>query len=135
MAYEKMVEEAETPDPDTDGNLVWRGFITKMYEDLGFHNPEFTYTSRLLQAMDCALQLKRGARARPSEWILIQSPTPANYLRVKDRYGAGQGNRTSPTQMVQQQNRDLAGRVRTLEQIMRNLIERVENLEDTDGDG
>ena len=130
-AWTRMNREATTIRVEGEGvHKVWRGFITHMYAELGFHTPYYTYTSRLLQEMDCALQVRQGHRNTASEWVIMNEPTPEAYLRVKDSIDQGR-QQVSPTKMVQQQNRDLGERVSELEILVRHLYERVESLEGT----
>lgn len=57
--------------------LVWEGFLTKMFGDLDLSVPYYTKCTQALKNMGCIRQLRRGGGNSPSQWEIIQSPTPA----------------------------------------------------------
>lgn len=69
--YETMADEAQ---PATEG-LVYTGFLTHIFADLELGAAYYTHITRLLKAMDCIRQVKRGAGQVPSVWLLMQEPT------------------------------------------------------------
>ena len=75
--------------PTTDGGetkhlLVYEGFLTHLFRDLGLPTPYFTSVMERLRAMGCVRQLGRGGGTSPSRWELIQDPDYEDFQRAEE---------------------------------------------------
>lgn len=79
--YQTMREEATLGDvaPLNDENfeegLIYEGFLTKLFSDVGLAVPYYSKVMRTLKRMGCVVQLRRGGSSTPSRWQLITEPT------------------------------------------------------------
>jgi hypothetical protein len=65
---------------------VYVGFTTYLFEGIGLTISNYTPVMRRLQGMGCVKQLVRGGRGIPSEWVLIEEPTPRSFTRSGQRW-------------------------------------------------
>lgn len=93
---------------------VWEGFLTKLFTGLGLSTPYYSHVTKLLIAMDCARQLKRGGGSSPSKWVLIQAPSVDLYYSKREAIPSKFDGSTQDTAQ-QQQIRDLNKRLSELE--------------------
>lgn len=119
LVYKKMADES-TPETIEEGGVrkatgyvVWTGYTTGLFQELGLATPYYTSAMNALRAMGCVEQLKRGGGAAKSQWRLVREPTEEAYHAIKDRKRPRQGS--------------VAG----LEQQIRDLTQRIERLEET----
>lgn len=118
--YEAMATEAEDMplnEEDSERGLVWTGYTTKLFSDLGLAVPYYTQVTRLLKAMDCIRQLRRGGGGSPSQWLLLQEPTVKLYEGVKDLEGlvTSTAGKASKDDIMEQRMKDMQRRIDELE--------------------
>lgn len=117
LKHTKTVYDAmKAASVEVDGNVIYEGFLTKLFTECGLSVPQYTPVMRELMRMDCVLQLKRGGGPSPSQWQLLQSPDEelyeANHAR-RIRYGR---NKRVSFDVIQQRQNDLNNRLLKIEQ-------------------
>jgi hypothetical protein len=84
--YEAMLERSDLARLDHDSqeeSRVYTGFTTKLFAEIGLSVPYYSKIMKLLQAMDCVRQLRRGGGPSPSQWVLLQEPTTELFNRAE----------------------------------------------------
>ncbi len=109
----------ETAKEESDGTTVWTGFATHLFEEKGLSIPYYTQVMRMLQAMDCLRQLRRGGGSAPSKWLLVQDPTLVQFDKACEIPGAYRGSKSAQTD---QMLRDLSSRIGELEDRVEALV-------------
>ena len=107
--YNAMAEGVEE---DKDGNKVWTGFATHLFKEYDLSVPYYTQVMRMLQAMDCLRQLRRGGGTAPSKWLLNQEPSMELFDAACQIPGAYRGSKAAQTD---QMLRDLSNRLTAVE--------------------
>ena len=107
--YNAMAEGAEE---DKDGNKIWTGFATHLFKEYDLSVPYYTQVMRMLQAMDCLRQLRRGGGTAPSKWLLNQEPSMELFDAACQIPGAYRGSKAAQTD---QMLRDLSNRLAAVE--------------------
>jgi len=115
--YTAMKSTAE--DSESGVGKVWTGFATHLFEEHNLSIPYYTQVMRMLQAMDCLRQLRRGGGSAPSKWLLVQEPTMELFDRACAIPGAYRGSKSAQTD---QMLRDLSNRVGDLEDKVEALV-------------
>lgn len=54
--------------------LIYEGFLTRTFNELGLATPYYTSVMHRLRKMGCVRQLSRGGGNSPSKWELIKDP-------------------------------------------------------------
>jgi hypothetical protein len=99
--------------------LVYEGYLTHLFRDLGLPTPYYTSVMERLKVMGCVRQLGRGGGTSPSRWELIEDPDFDAFQEAEDN------KRKSPGRLEQV---EIA--VRELQQGQRRL-EKLLSMEDT----
>jgi hypothetical protein len=74
--YEAMLKSAKSAIGDEGTKmLVWKGFTTRLFDEVGLSTPYYTSILGHLKRMGCIKQLQRGGSSTPSQWHLITAPT------------------------------------------------------------
>ena len=107
--YNAMAEGVEE---DKDGNKIWTGFATHLFKEYDLSVPYYTQVMRMLQAMDCLRQLRRGGGTAPSKWLLNQEPSMELFDAACQIPGAYRGSKAAQTD---QMLRDLSNRLAAAE--------------------
>jgi hypothetical protein len=111
--YDAMQEEATQVTEAGVTLIVWEGFPTKLIMGkLRMSTPYYSYTLRALQAMGCMRQLRRGGSTTTSQWELIREPSVEAFRDTNPKEPAA-----------------AEVRMDSLEQLVRDLIRRVERVE------
>lgn len=97
---------------DKDGHKIWTGFATHLFKEHDLSVPYYTQVMRMLQAMDCLRQLRRGGGTAPSKWLLNQEPTMELFDAACQIPGAYRGSKAAQTD---QMLRDLSNRLTVVE--------------------
>lgn len=106
-AMESTAENIQVGKTDEERGIVWTGFTTKLFADLGLSVPYYSQCLKMLKGMDCIRQLRRGGGGSPSQWLLMQRPTAELYeYYLQSNPVEKQG--TSRVDQLEQQVRDLA---------------------------
>lgn len=121
--YYNMAELAQ-PDPDNFDLPVYEGFLTRLFADSNLSVPYYSHVMRLLTAMDCTRQLRRGGGNAPSRWALIQAPTPELFNLVRDQADALTNPRSRSAQQ-RQWAKDLNERLGVLEEKVEDMLGRM----------
>jgi hypothetical protein len=122
VVYKAMAERAEQK---TEG-LVYEGFLTNLFRELGINQPYYTHITRRLKNMDCIRQLRRGGGTAPSVWMLLQEPSLA-------LFDGSSGHKAEILQALRDINRRLVtaeGNVTRLGAMYQDATDRIKTLED-----
>lgn len=106
LMYDKGVKRTE--------GQVYTGFLTKDMEELELSAPYYTHVTRVLKAMDCIQQIRRGGGASPSIWLLKQQPTRELYDHATNAT-FGKLNSRSGKANLQQFSTDMTNRINAME--------------------
>lgn len=123
--YSAMEDEAEAEElpgeveegEDQPTGLVYTGHLTSLFQTMAIPNPYYTHVTRMLKAMGCIQQLRRGGGPSMSKWLLIAPPTEEAFLEVES--GKSTMARKGKVAALEQRIRDLNKRVTVLEDITR----------------
>lgn len=129
----------ETSEEHESGNLyTWEGFLTKLFQDVGYGVPRYTRITRTLSQMGCIEQVERGGGNKPSKWYLHKEPTIEDFEYAKGKLNTRERKNT-PKARENQRIRDLTTtvlenrkRIESLEEINKALAplpKKVEQLE------
>jgi hypothetical protein len=94
--------------------IVYEGFMTGLFSELGMSIPYYTKIMRRLKAMGCVRQLKRGGGAAPSRWEILEEPSEEDFMAA-DREVDDKVPAVSRASVQEQQISDLATRLDELE--------------------
>lgn len=97
--YERMAAEAE-PAIDVDGHSIYEGHLTSIFQELMLSTPYYTSVLRMLKAMGCIEQIRRGGGNAHSKWRLTGSPTEEVFNLVDGRAAPKQGSQAALAQQV-----------------------------------
>lgn len=75
QVYRKMLTEAQ-------GGSEYKGYLTYLFEDLGYGVSRYTPVMRRLVAMGCVEQIAAGGRGTMSRWRLIKPPSENSYAET-----------------------------------------------------
>lgn len=70
-------------DEDVEQGLVYQGFTTKLFSDIGLAVPYYSRVLKSLKRMGCIVQLRRGGSTTPSRWQLITEPTMEQFITTE----------------------------------------------------
>jgi len=104
---------------EEDGHRIWTGFATHLFVEHGLSVPYYTQVMRMLTAMDCLRQLRRGGGTAPSRWLLNQVPTMALFDKACEIPGAYRGSKSAQTDQMM---RDLSNRITNIETTLDELM-------------
>lgn len=123
--YSMMLQQSSYD--DARGCQVWEGVLTHLItRECNLSLPFYSSVTRALKAMNCVRQIRRGGGTTPSMWELVQAPTPMNYYQseASGKFEAAKSqSRPSRVASVEQNLRQLVSRVDTLEDALQGLIE------------
>lgn len=108
--YEKMASQAERNELD---ELLYTGFLTRLFHSLNLPSPYYTAIKDNLVAMGCVRHVRRGGGNAKSVWELLTPPTPELYHNIVTLNKP----KTSRLHQLEQQVRDLHKRVVELERV------------------
>lgn len=113
--WHAMNEEAD--EIDVNENLsLWRGHLTRLFEEQGLGVPRYTAVVTALKDMGCMYQRRRGGGKVPSEWVLVEPPTIELF---KQSRGVATSKRAQKNQTILEQNiTDMNKRVANLERAL-----------------
>lgn len=117
--YTAMLEQAQT---DEENDLVYEGFLTRIFKDVGLSVPYYTYVVQKLKAMGCIEQLRRGASSTPSKWLLVREPS-MEYFDNDVKSVTTRAQRATRLESVEKQNADLGRRLSRVEEALDILLE------------
>lgn len=101
----------ETSAPQEDGTYLWSGFLTHLFQELGYGIPRYSRITGQLKDMGCIVQVRRGTSGSPSEWRLLGEPTQSSFDAAKGKQKV-ESRKPKP---MEQMLRDLTARVNELE--------------------
>lgn len=110
--FDAMAKRAER---DEAGQIIYSGFLTKLFHELELPTPYYSKITKLLRDMGCIYQLTRGggSASRPSRWILHRPPSREAFIQAS-----------------QPPDPALVLSARQLSQMALDLVERVNRLEE-----
>lgn len=112
VVYDKMSKEAKMELLDGEELDVYEGFLTSLFKDVGLSVPYYTQVVRMLRAMNCVTQIRRGGGASPSRWVMHFRPDLESFNVAKE---LPEMIRPSKSAMVDQALKDLNTRLISLE--------------------
>jgi ribosomal protein S15P/S13E len=121
--YKAMLERAEeepTEFEDTEGDPhenirnVYTGHLTSLFGELQKPAPYYTSIMTALKAMGCVEQLRRGGGSAPSKWIMQHPPTEEGYMAFINNRSTKKPH--GKVEMLEQQVKNLMGRVQHIEE-------------------
>ncbi|SRR6266571_4015553 len=74
--YKEMLAQAE----DIAGDLVYTGYLTRLFQGLELSPPYYSTVRDLLVRMGCVEQLRRGGGNAQSKWRLVRKPTEEAFM-------------------------------------------------------
>jgi len=80
----RLFDEDSLPELRGKTYAVYTGFTTYLIESIGLTISNYTPVMRRLQTMRCILQLQRGGRGIPSEWVLFKPPNESDFSLAKN---------------------------------------------------
>jgi hypothetical protein len=108
LVYEKMAAEAIV---DEDGDLMYEGHTTKLFQTLGLPAPYYSSIMPHLKAMGCVEHVRRGGGNAFSIWRMVTPPTEDSFQSMvtlkrpkRDKFA-----------QLEQQLKDLRDRISALE--------------------
>lgn len=123
--WEGLKERAE-PHPEDPDILIYTGYTTHLFDELGLSSPYYTKIMNMMKAMDCLRQISRGGGTAQSEWALIREPTTELYQEALNKEGEVAGKSSAKTTMLQQQINDLRDRISTIEDLIDEMGQRID---------
>lgn len=123
--WEGMTERAEPLEENPD-ILVYEGYTTHLFEELGLSTPYYTKVMNMMKAMDSLRQMSRGGGSAQSQWALIQEPTVELFQEAMREEGKIVGKKQAKTTMLEQQLGDLRDRVSDLENQVATIQQRLD---------
>jgi len=118
--FEAMRKKSTPTEIEGVHALVYEGYLTRLFGDLGLAIPYYTKIMNMLKAMGCVRQLARGGGQSPSRWELIKDPTWDLYEPLEDTRSKSQTKLGQTSDMT----KNLARRVDALEQLVEALVEK-----------
>ena len=117
--FAAMRKQAKPAEIEGTPGLVYEGYLTRLFADLGLAMPYYTAVMRRLKAMNCVKQLSRGGGSSPSKWELLNEPSFEEFDELDQK------RRENDTQLGQAQSsiRGLTRRVSDLEEQVALLID------------
>jgi hypothetical protein len=94
--------------------LVYEGHLTKLFHQLNLSTPHYTSVMKMLKAMGCVEQIRRGGGSAVSRWELKRVPGEESFRSFEQMNTAPKGKYAALEQAV----RDLARRVNELERLI-----------------
>lgn len=133
--YKQMEAEAKlVPIGDTalereeNHQLIWEGYLTKLFASLHLSVPYYTSVTRELKRMGCVRQRRRGGGNASSQWEIVTEPTEELFRSEMNRTQGLAAKKHSKVDMLEQQVKDLTRMVTKVntdnEAIMDILMER-----------
>lgn len=123
--FDKMFAQAKPEEVDGETCMVYEGHLTNLFRDLDVPNPYYTKITKALKAQECVLQLRRGGGSAMSRWIMIKKPESDSFREMTERGQAPRGK----VAMLEQRVGDLTKLVRTQNERLEWLVERVDQME------
>jgi len=109
-------EDIDPDDHDEERIIVYEGFLTKLFAELGLSVPYYTTVMAALKVMGCAKQLRRGGSSTPSQWELRYEPNVEAFMRqVQGDKPPRRSRRSDDIAMLTQQVSDLTRRLSAVE--------------------
>lgn len=93
LIYTAMDQLAKDVEREGQTVRVYEGFLTRLFEKNRLATPYYTSVMAELQRMDCVRQLRRGGGSSPSEWMLLQAPSPTLWEMKSSRPRGKRKNR------------------------------------------
>ena len=120
--YNHMKENAER-DEET-GGLYWTGTVTKVFEEAGIHNANYSRVMNALKAMDCIQVKYRGGGAAKMEFWILGPPTDVAYERAREDGALG----SNKALQFHKETRDLNNKVAKLEASLKTMVNSMNSL-------
>jgi hypothetical protein len=114
--YNEMHEQARTSTDYAgyEDQLVYIGHLTKLFQALDLAVPYYTSVMKMLKAMGCVEQIRRGGGGAPSAWAVFNAPEREAFEKSAPLKRPVAGKLAA----LEQQLRDQNVRINKLEQMM-----------------
>lgn len=120
--YNHMKENADR-DEET-GGLYWTGTVTKVFEEAGIHNANYSRVMNALKAMDCIQVKYRGGGASKMEFWILGPPNEVAYERAREDGALG----NNKAMQFHRETRDLNNKVVKLEASLKTVVTSMNSL-------
>ena len=120
--YNHMKENAER-DEET-GGLYWTGTVTRVFEEAGIHNANYSRVMNALKAMDCIQVKYRGGGAAKMEFWILGPPNDVAYERAREDGALG----NNKALQFHKETRELNNKVMKLEASLKTMINSMNRL-------
>ena len=120
--YNHMKENADR-DEET-GDLYWTGTVTKVFEEAGIHNANYSRVMNALKAMDCIQVKYRGGGVAKMEFWILGPPTDVAYERAREDGALG----NNKALQFHKETRDLNNKVVKLEASLKTVVTSMNSL-------
>jgi hypothetical protein len=131
--YGRMFEQCKlvVPSDGTKEMAVWEGSLVDLItKQLYLSTPYYTSVTRLLKAMGCVKQLKRGGGSGLSQWELISQPTEEKYWEIEHGDAPVTPRQWVPRaefEALEQRHKDLLEKVMTHEEYLQAILKFIRN--------
>ena len=120
--YNHMKENADR-DEET-GDLYWTGTVTKVFEEAGIHNANYSRVMNALKAMDCIQVKYRGGGVAKMEFWILGPPNDVAYERAREDGALG----NNKALQFHKETRDLNSRVMKIEASLKTMVNSMNSL-------
>ena len=120
--YNHMKENADR-DEET-GDLYWTGTVTKVFEEVGINNANYSRVMNALKAMGCIKVKYRGGGAAKMEFWVMSPPNEADYERAREDGALG----NNKSLQFHKETRDLNTKVAKLEASLKTVVTAMNSL-------
>lgn len=109
--YKAMLKESHTITHGGETAVVYEGFLTRLFNDLGLSMPHYSSVMTELKRMGCVEQIKRGGGGGKSQWRMLHAPTVEEFENAP----------VTTSLRAQKLQADLYQRVRDIEKRLEDL--------------
>lgn len=128
--YEAMLIKAKEVSTTEGVLVVYEGKLTDLItKELYLSTPYYTSITRVLKAMGCIQQLKRGGGSAPSQWLMVKMPTLEDFTQhEEDNPGATKLNRYDRRPATRLEMEEMKQTVAALRDQIRTLERKIQTI-------
>jgi hypothetical protein len=114
-AEAKLIPQGDVPPRSEMHQLIWEGYLTKLFASLHLSVPYYTSVTRELKRMGCVRQKRRGGGNAPSQWEIVTEPTEELFRSDMNRTQGLAAKKRGESAMLRQQVHDMSLRLSKVE--------------------
>ena len=122
IIYNHMKENAERD--KESGDLYWTGTVTKVFEEVGINNANYSRVMNALKAMDCIQVKYRGGGAAKMEFWVLGPPNEVAYERAREDGALG----NNKALQFHKETRDINTRLEKVEASLKTVVTAMNSL-------